>query len=126
MKIEHIALYVRDLEKSVELFEKHFGGARDQLYHNPKTGLETYFIRFKGGARLELMSLPRQLQDDTALTYGYAHMAFSMGSREAVDELTCELVKDGYELNSLPRVTGDGYYESSVFDPDGNLIEITE
>jgi lactoylglutathione lyase len=24
-----------------------------------------------------------------------------------------------------PRVTGDGYYESVVLDPDGNRIEVT-
>lgn len=126
MKIEHIALYTRDLEKSAEFFEKYFGGTRNQLYHNPKTGLQTYFIHFSDGARLELMSLPRCIQNSTTLTYGYAHIAFSLGSRRTVDKLTAELVDDGYELNSCPRITGDGYYESSVFDSEGNLIEITE
>jgi len=24
-----------------------------------------------------------------------------------------------------PRVTGDGYYESVILDPDGNRIEVT-
>lgn len=126
MKVEHIALYVQDLEKSSEFFEKYFGGIKNQLYYNPKTGLRTYFIHFNGGARLELMNLPQCIQNNAALTYGYAHIAFSLGSRAAVDRLTADLANDGYELNNLPRITGDGYYESSVFDSEGNLIEITK
>ncbi len=106
--------------------EKYFGGIKNQLYYNPKTGLRTYFIHFNDGARLELMNLPQRIQNAMVLTYGYAHIAFSLGSRAAVDRLTADLANDGYELNSLPRVTGDGYYESSVFDSEGNLIEITE
>lgn len=66
------------------------------------------------------------IQHDVALTYGYAHIAFSVGSRTAVDSLTFRLVNDGYDINSFPRVTGDGYYESSIFDLDDNLIEITK
>ena len=72
------------------------------------------------------MNLPQCIQNAMVLTYGYAHIAFSLGSRAAVDRLTADLANDGYELNSLPRVTGDGYYESSVFDSEGNLIEIIE
>lgn len=126
MKIEHIALYTRDLEKSTQFFEKYFGGIRNQLYRDPKSGQKSYFIYFSGRAKLKLIKLPREIQNSTMLTYGYAHIAFSLGSRAAVDKLTAELVDDGYELNCFPRITCDGYYESSVFDPDNNLIEITE
>ena len=56
---------------------------------------------------------------------GYAHLAFSVGSREAVDELTGRLKMDGYEVLSGPRTTGDGYYESCIVAIEGNQIEIT-
>ena len=56
---------------------------------------------------------------------GYVHIAFSAGSREAVDALTQRLGRDGYRILDGPRITGDGYYESSLLDPDGNRLEIT-
>ena len=56
---------------------------------------------------------------------GLAHIAMGVGSREAVDELTCRLGSDGYEVLSGPRTTGDGYYESCILGPENNLIEIT-
>ena len=56
---------------------------------------------------------------------GYAHLSISVGSKEHVDSITNQLEKDGYEIYSQPRLTGDGYYESCVFDPEGNLIEVT-
>ena len=57
---------------------------------------------------------------------GYAHIAFSVGSKEKVDELTAQLKADGYEAVSGPRTTGDGYYESCMVAIEGNQIEITE
>jgi lactoylglutathione lyase len=56
---------------------------------------------------------------------GYAHLAFSLGSKENVDELTARLNEAGYRVLSGPRTTGDGYYESVILDPEGNRIEIT-
>jgi lactoylglutathione lyase len=56
---------------------------------------------------------------------GYAHLAISVGSRERVDELTASLRAAGVPVVDGPRQTGDGYYESAIFDPDGNRIEIT-
>ena len=56
---------------------------------------------------------------------GYIHLAFSAGSREAVDALTERLRADGYRILDGPRTTGDGYYESTTLDPDRNRIEIT-
>ena len=126
MKIEHIALYVRDLEGARAFFTAYFGGAAGPRYHNPRTGFSSYFISFADGARLELMHLP-SLEDGPGrdVGMGYAHLAFSAGSRERVDALTERLRRDGYPVVSGPRVTGDGYYESCVEGFEGNLIEIT-
>lgn len=56
---------------------------------------------------------------------GYIHLAFSVGSKEAVDELTQKIKSDGYNVVSGPRITGDGYYESCVVGIEENQIEIT-
>ncbi len=126
MFIEHIALYVNDLEKARDFFIKYLGGRSNDGYHNVKTGLRSFFISFDEGARLELMNKPQVIEGDrTAEHTGYAHAAFSVGSREAVDELTEKLRIDGYEVRSGPRTTGDGYYESCIVAVEGNLIEIT-
>lgn len=83
-------------------------------------------MTFTNGARLEIMSRP-QMDDNekTVARTGYIHLAFSVGSKEQVDALTARLQKDGYEVISGPRTTGDGYYESCIIGPEGNQIEIT-
>ncbi|MCW1939982.1 VOC family protein [Bacillus anthracis] len=125
MKIEHVAIWVNDLEEMRDFYKQYFNGEENSLYHNPKKQFESYFITFEGGARLELM---KQVGIDDALqtqTIGYAHIAFSVGSKEKVNELTNTLREAGYPVVNGPRTTGDGYYESVVSDPEGNQIEIT-
>ncbi len=126
MKIEHVAIYVNDLEKARDFFVGYLGGASNDGYHNKKTDFRSYFISFGDGARLEIMTKPA-LEDPvkTLNRTGYVHLAFSVGSREAVDSLTARLREDGYEVVSGPRVTGDGYYESCVVAIEGNQIELT-
>ena len=127
MKIEHIALYVNDLEKARDFFVKYLGGTSNKGYHNPKTDFRSYFISFEDGARLEVMTKPGLIDDEKHLNRtGYAHVAFSLGSKEKVDSLTARLKSDGYEVVSGPRTTGDGYYESCIVAVEGNQIEITE
>ena len=115
MKIEHIALYVKDLETARSFFVKYLGAKSNEGYHNLKTGFRSYFLSFDDGARLEIMNKPEMpdFPKEFART-GYAHIAFSVGSKEKVDALTAELKTDGYEVVSGPRTTGDGYYESCI------------
>lgn len=126
MKIEHIALYVNDLEGARNFFIKYLGAKSNEGYHNPRTDFRSYFLSFEDGARLEIMQKPEMvdLPKEAART-GYAHIAFSVGNREKVDALTAELKADGYEIISGPRTTGDGYYESCIVAIEGNQIEIT-
>lgn len=127
MRIDHIAMYVSDLEKSRAFYEKYFGAVSNEGYHNPKTGLSTYFLSFDNDTRLEIMSRSEcSVSGISEYAVGFTHLAFGMGSRKAVDSLTLQLEKDGYTVIGRPRVTGDGYYESVVLDIDGNRIEITE
>lgn len=126
MKIEHAALYVRDLEAARVFFTDLLGGTSNMKYHNPKTGFQSYFISFDDGARLEIMTKPDlQTEQNVGNHFGYAHLAFSVGSREEVDRLTQLLEANGYPVLSGPRTTGDGYYESLIQGIEGNLIELT-
>lgn len=126
MKIEHIAMYVNDLEGAKLFFTTYFSAASNEVYHNPKTGFRSYFLTFDDGSRLELMTKPDLTDSGDLLNrYGYAHIAFSVGSKEQVDALTRQLKEDGYPVISGPRTTGDGYYESCILAFEGNQIEIT-
>ncbi|MBR0430355.1 MAG: VOC family protein [Lachnospiraceae bacterium] len=126
MKIEHIAMYVNDLESARDFFVKYFGGKSNDGYHNTNTDFRSYFITFEDGARLEIMKKPVMDDLDKPLNRtGFIHVAFSVGSKEAVDELTARLKNDGYDVVSGPRTTGDGYYESCIVGIEGNQIEIT-
>ncbi len=126
MKIEHIAMYVNDLEAAKAFFVRYFHAVSNDLYYNAKTGFRSYFLSFEDGARLELMHKPEMQDVEKPLNRtGLIHLAFSTGSAEQVDLLTARLKADGYDVISGPRTTGDGYYESCVVGIEGNQIEIT-
>lgn len=126
MKIEHIAMYVNDLENAKNFFVKYLEAVSNDGYHNRKTGFRSYFLSFSDGARLELMNKPAMSDNEKDLQRtGYIHIAFSLGSKEKVDELTARLKEEGYEVLNGPRVTGDGYYESCIVGIEGNQIELT-
>lgn len=127
MKIDHIAMYLEDLESAKSFFIKYFDAVSNQQYHNPKTGLRTYFLSFGDGARLEIMNRPEMTSSEKALNQlGFIHLAFSLGGKEKVDSLTKRLLEDGFKVISGPRVTGDGCYESCILGPENCQIEITE
>ena len=126
MRIEHIALYVNDLEGAKEFFQTYFDATANEGYHNPKTDFRSYFLTFGDGSRLEIMTKPDLTDSGDLLNrFGYAHLAFSTGSKESVDALTAKLNAAGYPVISGPRTTGDGYYESCILGFEGNVIEIT-
>lgn len=127
MKIEHIAMYVSDLESARKFFVDYFRAEANEGYFNAKTQFRSYFLSFDNGCRLEIMNKPDIADDEqSVMRTGYAHIAFSAGSKEKVDSLTEKLRTDGYNVISGPRTTGDGYYESCIVGIEGNLIEITE
>ena len=124
MRIEHIAMYVNDLEKTKDFFVKYFNATSNEGYHNKTTDFRSYFLSFEEGARLEIMNKPQMMDDEKGLNRtGFVHIAFSLGSKEAVDILTERMQSDGYNVISGPRTTGDGYYESCIIGIEGNQIE---
>ena len=126
MRIEHIAMYVNDLQKAKEFFEKYFNAISNEGYHNKTTDFRSYFLSFDDGARLEIMNKPQMMDYEKGINRtGFVHIAFSLGSKDAVDALTEKMRNDGYNVISGPRTTGDGYYESCIIGIEGNQIEIT-
>lgn len=126
MRIEHVAMYISHLEEARDFFVKYLGAKSNDGYRNPRTGFRSYFLTFDDGTRLELMNKPTMIDDaKVPERTGYAHIAFSVGSKEAVDTLTARLRADGYAVVSGPRATGDGYYESCILAVEDNQIEIT-
>ena len=128
MQIDHVAIWTRNIERLRAFFVSYFRATAGPRYVNPAKQFVSYSLAFESGARLELMSAPSIhacLQRVHANEAGYAHLAISVGSRERVDELTASLRAAGVPIVDGPRQTGDGHYESAIFDPDGNRIEIT-
>ena len=139
MKIEHIAIWVKDIDRVCEFYRKYFGGVVHPIYRNPTKQFTSQFVTFDDGARLEVMHRPdidveRNVGIDKIVSHetlsdtqhlGFTHLSFSVGSKEEVDRLTQQMSSEGIPVVGQPRTTGDGYYESVVLDPEGNRIEIT-
>jgi lactoylglutathione lyase len=128
VRIEHVAIWCRDLETLKEFYESYFGAQSSKKYVNEIKGFESFFLGFDSGSRLELMrsqSIPDTTNDPRKQFTGFIHLAISVGSESEVDRITKRLQEAGYEIIDSPRITGDGYYESVVLDPEQNRIEIT-
>ena len=128
MKIEHVALWAKNIDNLKSFYEKYFDAKSNNKYLNPSKKFSSYFLSFDSDTRLEIMqisSVPASEGDPCDQFLGYIHLAFSVGSEDKVNALTSKLADDGYEVLDGPRRTGDGYYESVVLDPENNRIEIT-
>ncbi len=127
MKIEHIALWVKDLQKMREFYMKYFGMLSNEMYTNNTKQFTSYFLAFpESDCRMELMHNPNIVDSLTQeFGKGLNHFAIALESKAKVDELTERLRIDDYQIVGEPRTTGDGYYESAILDPEGNKIEIT-
>ncbi len=128
MKIAHLALWVADLEVMKAFYTKYFHAQANELYFNPKKKFKSYFLSFEeNGCQLEIMQSPlaHPVEEGRGMSEGMAHFAISVGSKPQVNELTEQLRGAGFTVAGEPRTTGDGFYESMVLDPEGNLLEIT-
>jgi len=128
MKIEHIAFWVNDLERMKSFYMQYLNMNCGEKYENRGKAFSSYFLSFGSGARIEIMHRPdiSEHVGRKGVTIGLTHLAISVGTRKKVDELTERIRSDGFEIIGEPRITGDGYYESVISDPEGNHIEITE
>ena len=127
MHIAHIAIWSEDPGRLRDFYQQYFGAKAGEKYHNPLKQFRSYFLFFSEGCSIEVMYKPGlKTHPEGGSSYGYTHLALSAGSCSEVDRLTETLRADGFRIVGEPRTTGDGFYESVVVDPDGNLIEITE
>jgi|WetSurMetagenome_2_1015567.scaffolds.fasta_scaffold121872_2 catechol 2,3-dioxygenase-like lactoylglutathione lyase family enzyme len=129
MRIEHAGIWAHDVERLRDFYVRVLGGESGPRYENPRTGFHSYFVSFGDGPRLELMgrspgSETARVPDDRLV--GLAHLAFALASREAVDATIARLKAQGVVVLGRPRLTGDGYYEAVVADPEGNRLEFVE
>ena len=125
MEVHHIGVFTPNLERLKNFYVDHFSAKAHDLYEDPLEQLRIYFISFPNGAKLEIMSKPGLKEHSTeGDAAGYVHLAFSVGSHDAVDEFSAKLVSCGIKQVTAPTLLGDGSYESCFADPDGNLIEI--
>jgi 2-haloacid dehalogenase len=118
VQIDHAAAWVTDLERARTFYERWFKATPGPKYSSSTRDFKSYFLSLGSGARLELMASPAESPRP-------AHLAISVGSREAVDHLIKEMQAEGVRVVSPPRLTGDGCYEAVIADSEGNLLEIT-
>lgn len=126
-KIDHIAIWSKDIERLKIFYQKYFNCISNKKYTNKQKQFESYFLKFANGVRLELMQMPEipENKNNPIQQYiGIIHIALNVNGKENVNKITEGLKNDGYTIISQPRLTGDGYYESCILDPDGNRIEI--
>lgn len=124
MKIEHLAIWTKNLEAMKQFYQTFFQMSAGKKYHNPHKNFTSYFLSFENGARIELMHRPEH-SAASEQGIGLAHFAISLGSKQEVDAMTDKLRSANITIIGDPRFTGDGYYESVIADPEGNLIELT-
>jgi lactoylglutathione lyase len=129
MKLEHVAIWTDNLEQLKDFYTKYFDGFPSTKYTNETNQFCSYFLTFKSGARLEIMTMPG-IPDNanntiTAQHKGLIHLAFGIESKAEVDEMAGKLAIDGYKILDGPHKTGDGYYEFTTLDPDNNRVEVT-
>lgn len=124
IRVDHIGIWTIDIEKVKEFYVRYFGCSVNEKYVNPTKQFESYFLSFENGVRIEIMKRSGKMESRSDHSAGLAHISIAVGSREEVDNLTARMEKEGVIIESKPRLTGDGYYESSVLDPENNRIEI--
>ena len=129
MKLDHVAIWTDKLETLKDYYMKYFGGIPNEKYTNEKKQFSSYFLTFESGTRLEIMTIPYirdKITNLSAAQYiGITHLAFSMDTKEEVDEKAKQFLGDGHKIINGPRITGDGYYEFETLDPDFNRLELT-
>ena len=128
MRIAHIAIWVKDLEVMRSFYMHYFGARSNELYHNQQKQFRSYFLSFDDGCSLEIMHRSDILEaekDYNKQQTGLVHFAISVGSKSRVDEMAETFMADGFQVVGQPRLTGDGYYEAVVLDPEGNIVVVT-
>ena len=98
MFVEHIAVWVRDLEKKMaEFYETYFGAQRSEKISQHQDWVSILFLRFDSGSRIELTT-KQHLHPGGTDTLGYTHLAMALKSQAEVDAYAQRFVSDGFLL----------------------------
>ena len=113
---QHIGLKVKDLDASVRFYT----AALDPLgYEATAQDESSAAFGAKGSYSLWLYA-------DAQLAHSLVHIAFTAGSRAAVDAFYRAGLEAGGRDNGAPGLRRDyspTYYGAFLFDPDGNNVE---
>ena len=145
MKLTYIAIHTAKPERMKDFYVKYLGAVVDEPRPVGKEGPEAdpgvadrasgrtvYNLSFEGGVKIRLVP-ERPVIGDTSSAVSPAMQArpsysvcltFTVGSRKRVNELTGRLITEGYDVIYEPGFYGMEHYSSSVFDPEGNVIEL--
>lgn len=124
MRLAHVALWTSDLDGAAEFWRTWFGAGIGEPYHSRnRAGFVSRFVSLPSGDKIELMTGP-WVEPGRGEATGWDHVAISLGSEAAVDEMAGRC-RDAGILLSGPRTTGDGFYEAVIAMLDGALVEIT-
>ena len=124
MTMAHIAVCTDRLERLRDFYVNYLDGKSHEKYENPKKGFASYFVYFERGAALEIMQRTDVRAHCEQEHIGLAHIAFDVRSKEEVDKRIETFRQQGFPVVGEPRMTGDGYYEGVILDPDGNRVEL--
>jgi lactoylglutathione lyase len=94
-RLEHVGLWVADIDRVATFYAKYFGAQVGELYRNARKGFESRFLSFGGGARLEVMTRKDVTRQPASEQLGLAHVALCIGDEAAVDALAVRLQGDG-------------------------------
>ncbi|MBP7508115.1 MAG: VOC family protein [Prolixibacteraceae bacterium] len=124
MYIDHIAIWTNNLERLIDFYSNYFNCSVSERYDNKLKQFSSYFLSFQDGVRIEIMQRADISEGIEKEKIGLAHFALVVGTKDQVDNLTKSFEQAGVIVESYPRTTGDGYYESVILDPDNNKIEL--
>ena len=118
MRLDYIEIRTHDPEKMKHFYVGYFDAVVEETLSCLDTGEAdcAYLLSFRGGFKIKLIPAEANIP--------LIHLAFRVGNRKRVNELTCRLLLDGHEVISEPGADGMSRYGSSVYDPDGNVIDL--
>ena len=125
MKIHHVAISVRNLEKSSAFYKDNFGFSEFKRFEREDLGGKGVFLKL-GEVLLEIWEFEGQVENKDDLSnlniLGIKHMAFEV---DDVEEKSKQLASKNIDV-SEPKMGASGSRYCFLKDPDGIPIELYE
>lgn len=122
MKLHHVAFWTNNLDALETFYVKYFNGK--VLFRHSKDDFKCVFIEVFDSIKIELMTRANLPSQDLDERVGYSHLSIELDSKEKVNELTDFFSQEKVKIEKNKEQYDDGFYESSIRDPDGNIIEL--